>query len=197
MARKLTRIVLRLTDIKDLTKFVDSMEKNKTNFNEEGKKKIEKLATEIESKYTKPLLAKLKTYPPVRDRTRRVRWDSDKQRRFVMMLWSKGMISLPYIRTGKLAAGWKVDVNLKWSRQAKLGILRIVVTNDENYANYVMGDYGLGETAKTMTQYLKPMQPFHKDTGWQPAFPPIQEAFKGIKQTVSTTLTAWSPFTST
>lgn len=73
-----------------------------------------------------------------------LRWKSERQRRYVMAKLRKDN-NLPYKRTGKLLAGWRVE----FEPDADGGLL--VVENDTLYARYVVGDDA---------------QPFHLDTGW-------------------------------
>ena len=78
-------------------------------------------------------------YPPKNQRTR-VRWKSERQRRYVL---AKGR--LPYRRTGWLAKQWFVTPTSS---------AQVVVRNKARYAAFVVG---------------KAQQPFHKDRGWKRA----------------------------
>ena len=78
-------------------------------------------------------------YPPKNQRTR-VRWKSERQRRYVL---AKGR--LPYRRTGWLAKQWFVTPTSN---------AQVVVRNKARYAAFVVG---------------KAQQPFHRDRGWKRA----------------------------
>lgn len=79
-----------------------------------------------------------------------LRWKSERQRRFVMAKLRREN-NLPYRRTGRLAAGWRVLSNTVGN------ISEIAITNNVDYMPFVQGDWA---------------QPFHLDTGW-PQFAPI------------------------
>lgn len=76
-----------------------------------------------------------------------LRWASDKQRRFVMRKLRKEN-NLPYRRTGRLVAAWRVDTTY----HANEGLMQVV--NPSRVGRYVFGDQ---------------QQPFHEDTGWYEA----------------------------
>lgn len=84
-----------------------------------------------------------------------IRWKSERQRRYVMAKLRREN-NLPYRRTGRLSAGWKVFSNTRGY------ISEIAVTNDVDYMPFVQGDFA---------------QPFHLDTGW-PQFAPIFSAWE-------------------
>lgn len=191
MKSKFTKVILRFDDIKSFKDAVKTLSKNRTIFDEGGKRKIELIASQIEDIFVSKLLGNLRRYPPVRDRTNKVRWKSAKQRRYVMMLASKGIIKLPYVRTNKLGEGWDVRIEIVWTRQNKIGIIRIIVGNEVDYVKFVMGNIGLGVSRKSIEVYRKPIQPFHLDTGWHLAYRSISEAFSGIKQYASEKLSSW------
>lgn len=101
--------------------------------------------------YGADLLDSLQTYPgkPVYP----LRWKSERQRRFVMAKLRREN-NLPYRRTGKLAAGWRIVSNTRGD------IGEIAALNSVAYARYVQGDDA---------------QPFHLDTGWTQAAPVFVE----------------------
>ena len=69
-------------------------------------------------------ITRKRAYPPTG-------WQSQKQRRYVMMMIRKGRILPGYPRrTGRLQRGWKVD-----EKQTKT-----LIYNDVDYAEYVMGN---------------------------------------------------------
>ena len=78
-------------------------------------------------------------YPP-RKQGMRIRWKSERQRRYVL-----ANVKLPYRRTGWLAKQWFVTPT---------GNAQVVVRNKARYAAFVIG---------------KAQQPFHKDRGWRRA----------------------------
>jgi hypothetical protein len=92
------------------------------------------------------LIKALSTEPP--KHSGKVRWKSDKQRRFVLAkLRREG--NLPYRRSHRLSRGWTVSLE---NLQEGDGILRI--QNRERSVEFVQGDH---------------TQPYHLDTGWPQA----------------------------
>jgi hypothetical protein len=143
-----------------------------------------------------PMLIELRVYPPKRDSNTPVRWKSEKQRKYVMMLLrakstykydadGKKVVKtdqLPYQRTFKLKRGWRYEL----IEDNKRGGIRVKVWNDAEsydpiknetrpYHRFVTGDIGLGVSTRSVRRYMAPVQPFHKDTGWNPAYPIIQK----------------------
>jgi len=78
-------------------------------------------------------------YPP-RKQGMRIRWKSERQRRYVL-----ANVKLPYRRTGWLAKQWFVTPT---------GNAQVVVRNKAHYAAFVFG---------------RAQQPFHRDRGWRRA----------------------------
>lgn len=186
------QILLRFGDIKSFDDAVKELKSNKTIFGEEAKRRIEKLAKLLESQVSVPMLRELRRYPPTRDRTNKVRWKSEKQRRYVMMMASKGEIRLPYIRTGRLADNWKCNVTITYSRTEAIGILKFEVFNAWPDSQFVIGKIGQGESTSSLREYVKPIQPFHSDTGWLPAHAIVKKYFTKAKNLVKAELTDWS-----
>lgn len=128
-----------------------------------------------------PLTRSLRKYPP-RKPGMKIRWTSEKQRRAYFATDGFGG-GIPYTRTGKLAAGWSVKVDV----QDRTGAIRMSVTNKAErnpaygtgtYFQFAQGFIGLGKSGRTQMSYRRPMQGFHKDRGWQEAAPKVADAFE-------------------
>lgn len=147
----------------------------------------------VNTRIVQPMLRMLGVYPG-RQLGMKMRWKSEKQRRYVMMLLTKQAEerlgrklrpgdSIAYKRTFTLRDSWQAEVLL----DEKKGVIRLRVWNDakneqgEPYHRFVTGDIGLGESRRSMERYKKPMQPFHQDRGWQPSFPIIQRYTEDMK----------------
>ena len=73
----------------------------------------------------------LGAYPP--QRRYRMRWVSERQRRYVMAAIRGGRISVPYRRTGRLREGWQINTRIDGNGAT------MSVTNSVEYAAGVMG----------------------------------------------------------
>lgn len=139
---------------------------------------LEQTQRNIQTRVLTPMLSVLRIYPG-RQLGMKMRWKSEKQRRYVLMKLRKEG-NLPYRRTLALAKGWQSKAVI----DARAGTLRIVTENTAKseegkpYQRFVTGDIGLGTSQRSMSAYAKPMQPFHQDRGWQPAAPIIQTYYK-------------------
>lgn len=78
----------------------------------------------------------LQEYPPPPHPPYKLRFYSEKQRRFVMWALRTGVIVVPYRRTRRLAEGWKVDVHWRFGRDE----ITARVYNAVPYVIWVMGD---------------------------------------------------------
>lgn len=160
---------------------------------------LKTLRDELDRKFMRPLVRKLRVEPPVRDRSKPVRWKTEKQRRFVMWMWKTGKIVLPYVRTHALSKGWhsKVEV-LKDSRS---NVVRILLENTGRHKNwkgeqtditkFVVGEIGLGQSDRSLQRYRQPQQPFHQDTGWMLAATIIRPAVEKAYQWAQDRLKRW------
>ncbi len=83
-------------------------------------------------KWAKATRAVMKSKPYPEKNTKRWgnKWQSERQRRYVMAAIRSGRIKVPYVRTGNLANRWKV---IKTPTGA-------ILTNSAGYAAYVVGD---------------------------------------------------------
>lgn len=135
---------------------------------------LPKIAKEVNVNVFEKMLDALRHYSP-RKKGMKMRWRSQKQMRFVMMKLRKEK-NLPYKRTGNLARGWKNRPEV----DTRQGVITITTYNDavsqgqgeaKPYQRFVSGDIG-----SHLERYDEPIQPFHKDRGWQPAQPIVQLA---------------------
>ena len=148
------------------------------------------IEVQLKAKHIVPMLIKLRTYPEKPKYP--LKWKSEKQRRYVMMLLKRKAVDeghpddIAYRRTGKLKRGWRYEL----VTDKKTGSVKLKVWNDAEsydpikgittkYARFVVGDIGLGVSQRSIERYRQPIQPFHADR-WNPAFPTIQEAFQGM-----------------
>ena len=97
------------------------------------------------------LLSKLRAYPGAPKYP--LRWKSARQRRAFFATNGFGG-GIPYQRTGKLGAGWNIDI----TPLAEGG--QVVLSNTQSYMPFVQGDS---------------TQPFHLDTGWPQMGPIVAE----------------------
>lgn len=130
-----------------------------------------------------PMLQKLREYPGAPRHP--LRWKSEKQRKYVMMLLRERGEEGGYKRTFKLRKGWQYSIDV----DTKTGDVKLRVWNEAEsydpikkkpvrYMPFVQGNIGLGESDRSAQRYAAPIQPFHRDTGWNPAAPIIQTAFR-------------------
>jgi hypothetical protein len=85
-------------------------------------------------KWAQNTRAVLKSTPYPERNNQRMRWVSERQRRYVMAAIRRGDIQVPYNRTGNLANRWS-------AAQTPTGA---VIRNSAGYAEYVIGDARTG-----------------------------------------------------
>lgn len=89
-----------------------------------------KISSEVMYKWVQGTRAILKSTPYPGKNTQRMRWASDKQRRYVMAAIRRGEIIVPYRRSGTLASSWRAARTPNGA----------TITNSKYYAHYVVGD---------------------------------------------------------
>lgn len=190
------KTVLNFSDIDSFNSVLAMLEDGKTYFRLGGKLLIENMQRDIEREYLEPLLTKLRKYPPKRKKGDKMRWKSERQRRYVMMMIAKGEIS--HDRTGALKRGWQADVTLDFGAKNLLTVRiqntakqRVGKGKGQPYAQYVMGSIGLGKARRSQQRYKRPQQPFHQDTGWKLAYEIIQPAVFDIEDAVDGYVDEW------
>lgn len=177
MPRQKNTVIVDVSDPQTVREAIDYFEERAKLVRASEEKVAQETAAGIRNIHIPQMLAILRTYPPKRDKNKKVRWTSPRQKAayFVTNGFGQG---IPYHRTGRLGAGWKSIVKVTIvARQVRL----IVKTwNDalspwkqKPYVRYVMGDFGSGSSRFSVARYMKPMQGFHQDTGWQPAYKDI------------------------
>jgi hypothetical protein len=87
---------------------------------------------------------------------------SDKQQKFVMGVILKNKFA--YRRTGRLSRAWKTTVHTDKNK------IKIGIGNNYKNSKFIIGIFGIGKSMTSIKRYTKPMQKFHKVTGWQPAY---------------------------
>ncbi len=201
MGRKKNRVVKTVLDFSDIESFnavLGLLEDGQTYFRLGGRLLIEQMEMAITRDHLKPMLSKLRRYPPKRDPDKKVNWTSPKQRRYVMWLVSSGQLELPYKRTGALGRGWRGDVTLDFGAKNLLTVRienvakqRIGKDKGKPFAQYVMGNIGLGKSRRSQTRYNRPQQGFHQETGWSLAYEIIQPTVDEIEEAVAEYVDEW------
>lgn len=139
----------------------------------------QELADYYQEEYIDPLVDKLKKYPRTRDRSKKVDWASEDQKKYMMWMWRKNRIKLPHRRTKKLQKGWEGEVTYDDQEQQ----ISIEIKNTNPRSQYVVGKVGFSKAISDIKKYEKPIQPFHKKL-WKPAHAVIQPVVEKIRQDI-------------
>ena len=179
----ISTIIIDLADpqsMKNASEHVDKMAKGFNSFNQDVQPR---LASELRVRVFGPMLRALRVYPP-RKLGMKIRWKSKKQKRYVMILLKKAAIArgtpddLAYRRTGKLGKSWTYTLGIQ-KDTLRLWVFNTATTKwkgeTHRLSRFIQGDIGLGISRSSVWRYQAPVQPFHKDRGWNPAAPIIQE----------------------
>lgn len=173
----MTKYYIHLNKSTKLKKIIDGLRRSvRTQGDLNGKD----LADYYREEYIKPLIVKLKKYPPVRDRRDLVKWKTDKQKRYMMWLWRKGRIKLPYSRNNDLKNGWEGDVQYNEEDEQ----ITIDITNKEEKSQFIVGKVGFSNAVRDIKKYENPIQPFHKKL-WKPANQIIRPVTNKIRQDIA------------
>jgi len=122
-------------------------------------------------KWAKATRAILKSTPYPNKNTKKMVWQSDKQRRYVMAAIRDGRIKVPYRRTGNLANRWKVVRTTEG----------VIITNSADYSVYVVGDaVGFGQNKH-----------FHRGRWWKGRSVVDKEAPKMVDYVKKEILEEW------
>lgn len=120
-------------------------------------------------------LQELQRPAPRRKKGVKVRWKTEKQRRyvlgFVLKKDSKGNI-IPYKRTGKMRKAWEITQRKSGDKYS------IGFRNRVAYTRFVQGTLNL----KSLKAATAPQQPFHKDTGWKLAQPIAKKGIISLEE---------------
>lgn len=114
------------------------------------------------------LLTLVQTTPPPAKKP--IEWTSDKQRRFVMAKLRRED-NLPYKRTGRANASWRVELKQEGNTS------RIVVQNTWDASQFVYGTLNM----KSRNAALAVQQKFHRNTGWPLAVDIVKPGLLEIK----------------
>lgn len=185
---KVSRIVANFSSAASIARALDITYALGTRMESFTPRAMEKARGTVDRHAVQPTIAQLRVYPP-RRLGMRMRWRSERQRRYVMAMLT-ATDNLPYKRTGTLRRGWHGEVKVDPRSKG----LRIRIWNDAmqprwktgepvRYARFVQGDIGIGLSARSTTRYNLAIQPFHKDRGWQPAAPIIRHGYDRSVQT--------------
>lgn len=163
-------VIVSFNNAKEMQKSIQDLKRFKNKVVAQEKLQQEALRKELVKKFIVPLMRKLKKYPPKRvyPGDYPIKFTSEKQRRYVMMML-KGK---PYIRTHGLRRAWRYKTTVK------NGVTTFIVSNNAKSAKYVVGKWGRSEKPRQIKEYLKPMQKFHRVTGWTPAYEEINKTSK-------------------
>ena len=166
--------------IKNASAQVDKMAKG---FNSLDDEVLPKLASDLRIRVFGPMLRALRVYPP-RKLGMTMRWKSEKQRRYVMMLLKKAAIArgtpddLSYRRTGRFGKSWKYTLEITGDA-LRLRVFNTATTKWKGETHrlntFIQGNVGLGTSSSSVYRYQRQIQPFHVDRGWNPAAPIVQE----------------------
>jgi hypothetical protein len=192
---RVVKVVIRFDDLEKFQSVIDYLKSGQAYFKMGGKLLLENMKRDIERDIFEPMLIELQKYPKKPDyKYGEFPWKTEKQRRYVMAMVSEGKIKLPYKRTGKLAAGWDYEVELRFGRN---NVMTLRVYNDSTSAlsgkpfmEYVMGDIGLGVSTRSIQRYARPQQPFHEDR-WQLAYEIIQPAYVQAQEYIEVAIDEW------
>lgn len=196
--QKATRLVLKLDDVGSFDVVIRRLNA-RINIAKTIDQITRDIGRDIERDHLPRLLARLRTYPP-RKKGMRIRWTSEKQRRYVMALLraqaeARGAPDdIAYQRTGRLARGWKGEIE---ALLRSGDVIRIRVWNDAQgmrlvrgslqadgprYARFVQGRIGFGESRRSIERYRQPIQQFHTDRGWSEAHKIIKEEYGRMRE---------------
>lgn len=114
---------------------------------------VDDIVSDIHRQYKAEFLSELGAYPGKVKYP--IEWTSEKQRRAFFATNGFGH-GIPYRRTNKLKNSWKFFI-VRTSEGVEM-----VVSNNVYYAKYVVG--GVRDSGDS----LKPIQQFHRNTGWLP-----------------------------
>lgn len=184
---------LNLADLKALAKHIDDQRARQKRLKEYKNAGLKLLTSELKRKVFSNMLRQLKKEPPPAKRP--IQWTSERQRRYVMMLLTRlaeenGDDDIGYKRTHKLRDGWRYSIETKGYR------MTITVENTaeaydpikgeyRKYAPFVIGNYGVGISPRSVKRYEKPIQQFHLNTGWKPAHVVINKSIDKARQIIA------------
>lgn len=144
---------------------------------------MRRVARHVEVMHIRPMIAELREKP--RKRTwpddYPIKYKSDIQRRKVMWLLN----GKPYERSNKIVNGWGYKL------KTKRGRISIEIENKVPEFKYVVGLIGTGTSRRSIRRYLKPMQPFHRITGWQPAHETVTKHIGEAKESAGNAVRKW------
>lgn len=127
------------------------------------------ISQRLVSTYGSKFRYELATYPgPVKYP---IQWKSEKQRKAFFATDGFGS-GIPYRRTGHLGRSWDIAVS-----RTSSGDSRIEIDNRATYAKFV-----IGTLSSNPQRYQLPIQPFHRNTGWQPASPTVQFWVEALRE---------------
>lgn len=180
---KSTKIVINIGSVSSIRNAKNLIQKRKK-FYSDANNLLQAFSDEIEKKSLRPMLRKLrKEQPPKRKYPDDypIEYKSERQRRKVFAIL-KGK---PYKRTRGLKNGWYYKI-----RKGR-GKISITVGNEKPYSRFVVGKFGLGNSARQKRRYVQMQQKFHRITGWTPAYFTIQKYLSKAKSTGTTFIQKW------
>lgn len=179
------KIILNISDPDTINYTVKQIETLIENLRNPKPAVMNKLLTIIENDYVAPTMKKLKRIPPRRKYPSQypLEFTSEKQQRYVMGVVLRDQ--KPYRRTGRLTRGWNYSTKISRNK------IKINIENKYKNSQYVVGLLGLGKSSSSVRRYTRPMQKFHKVTGWQPAYKKILELSDSIQKNADIILKTW------
>jgi hypothetical protein len=180
MAREVRKIVINLNDIRSIERTEALTRAQLRALKAFPSDVLPQVAKAVQVRSIDPLLNRLRIYPP--RAVYPIEWKSEKQRRYVMMLLRR-QNNIPYQRTGDLARGWRGETTVTRRKDGiRIFVENVAQNQGKRYSRFVGGDIGVGTSARSMARYQEPMQPFHKNTGWQPFAPLVAHYFEDAKK---------------
>lgn len=133
--------------------------------------------------YFNPMLRELQETPPKRSYPDDypITYVSPRQRRYVAWL----LDGEPHERTNNIVKAWSYRI------KQRRGKLSVEINNDIPESAYVVGNIGLGLSTRSIKRYTKPMQPFHKKTGWKPAHEIVRKYVTKAQEESSSVIQRW------
>lgn len=183
---RISKRVVDMSSVDDLRRLRNSVTESRRNW-QAYQPMIKAVARDAYKQHMVPMMQELKETPPPPDRMNPKQWTSPRQRGYMMLMWRKKRIRLPHQRSGSIPFGWRTE----WVYER--GMLRFRTYNIESHAIYVVGRIGLSESvSRQRAVYEKPIQPFHRETGWKPAHQIVRPYYKALVEDVETQVTEWA-----
>lgn len=193
MARKRGTLRIDLSRPSTIDAALHDLQKSQQYFAEGGQKRLRELKNEVQTKFMNPMLMELGFEPGDSPPGNFAKRATPKQRRYYWWAVRTGKIKAgpggKYIRTHQLSGGWRVEIDLTFGKQQRMTLR---TRNNREYHIFVVGKVTLGQSRWSTRDAIKPQQPFHRYTGWMPAYPIIQKYYGLAKEYVDEQMRKWA-----